>query len=224
MNVLNKNSNVSWDVVGRVAVAGLLLWASSVAISLVVFWNAAANRRFVWFPIVLIVLAGSYCLIMRRHIPDPSGNARSAWWCAFALAPVVALLGLSLTGWDHVLAGRVVMRGDEYRESALFALCASLVVPAIAGVVEEVSVRGYLQYALATRLSPLGAQVIAGGVFLAMHGAQLLEIKRLTFLVTLAAVCGYLTSRSGRMGPAVFVHSTVNFAMAAVVLFCREGG
>jgi membrane protease YdiL (CAAX protease family) len=222
MNIERRQDAVIWPVTSSVVVAVLLLAGTSIAINFAMTWNAAVNTRIVWFPVAILMLATGYWKLIRHYSPTLPGNSRRAWWVAIASASIVSLLGLTLMGWGNVLDGRVVMRGDKYAQSPLFALCVSLAMPLAAGVMEEISVRGYLQCRLAARVSAFWASLIAGTVFLAMHGSQLLEIKRLILLLTLAAVGGYLTSLSGRMGPAVFFHSTVNFAMAAMVLASRS--
>lgn len=86
-----------------------------------------------------------------------------------------------------------------------------LIVGIGAPIVEEVFYRGLLQRALANRFGVWPGIVGSAVIF----GASHFQLLQLPALVVLGVVLGYVTHRTGRLGPAIFAH--VVFNMTTVV-------
>lgn len=87
-----------------------------------------------------------------------------------------------------------------------------------APLVEEVFFRGLLLRTLRTKLMPLVAVVVGGVIFSAFH-FEPLQFPALAFF---GIVAGLLTVRSGRLGPAIWLHigfNAVTMAALAIDMF-----
>jgi uncharacterized protein len=86
-----------------------------------------------------------------------------------------------------------------------------LIVGIGAPIVEEIFYRGLLQRAIANRFGVWPGIVGSALIF----GASHFQTLQLPALVLLGVVLGYVTHRTGRLGPAIFAH--VVFNMATVI-------
>lgn len=83
-----------------------------------------------------------------------------------------------------------------------------------APIVEEVFYRGLLQRALANRFGVWPGIVGSAVIF----GASHFQLLQLPALVVLGVVLGYVTHRTGRLGPAIFAHVVFNMITVVVLV------
>lgn len=91
-----------------------------------------------------------------------------------------------------------------------------LIVVVGAPIIEELFFRGLLLRAVEKRSGPTWALIVSSVVFGAVH-LQLLQLPALTLI---GVVLGWLTLRTGRLGPAIWAH--VAFNGIATVLLLAE--
>ncbi len=91
-----------------------------------------------------------------------------------------------------------------------------LIVAIAAPIIEELFFRGLLLRAIEKRCGPRWALWVSSLVFAAVH-LQLLQFPALTLI---GLVLGWLTLRTGRLGPAIWAH--IAFNSVAVVLLLAD--
>lgn len=211
-------------VLARVVLSALSMIAASAAINLLVIVNQKIGDEIVWFPIGALLLSAALLASIEQFGSNTSTPDRlgfKLWALVLLLTAVVSLIGLLLTGWDHVLNGSVALDGDALDESQVFRTSVSLFIPAAAGIVEEATLRGLLQRRVETVTGSIAALMLTGIAFVALHGSEALKPQRFIFLVLVALVAGILTARSKSVVPAALFHSATNFTMASVILMQR---
>jgi membrane protease YdiL (CAAX protease family) len=206
-------------------VAGAIGLAASVAIYVPPELNLRTGPEVVWFPLpTLFIAVVVLAQVENRRAPISlvvQGRSPGVWVRVGVLVPVVAAVGLFLSGWDRVLEGSSTLIGDEKVAPPLFQAAYSLVAGIAAALVEEAAVRGLFQLrtkpVIGEGFSQFGALVI----FLALHGSAVAEPKRLLFLIVVGLSSGYLASTTRAvLAPAAF-HAFVNATIACTVLALR---
>jgi membrane protease YdiL (CAAX protease family) len=142
-------------------------------------------------------------------------------WSGESLATILSLIGVM--GGLYVLyvligASRPAVDVSPYRTTALrFSLL--LMGPLVAGVVEEMAFRGYMQRHL-ERIGPTFAILVTSAVFTLLHATQGLAYL-LTFapgLFFASAVYGYLAQKSGSILPGMALHFAGDLGFAYFAL------
>ncbi|MGH8178557.1 MAG: hypothetical protein ACREV5_20050, partial [Steroidobacter sp.] len=175
----------------RTAVAGGFGFLGLIAIFTIAELNVAIGERSIWFPVPALCVAGAMLALVERgrESRSPRWYASGVWLQVCLLAALVAILGIVLSGVERVLDGNIALRGDSKSASVEFRTVYSLVIGIAAAMVEEASVRGLFQLRAREVVGEVYAQIGAGMTFLALHGPDILEPRRLLFLVVVS-VCG----------------------------------
>lgn len=162
---------------------------------------------------------GSTSAFRRFHLRlwQPQPGAWSGDSLASILSLICALVGLYVL---YVLIGATRPPADlsPYPTTAI-RFSALLMSPTVAGVVEEMAFRGYMQRHL-ERIGPTFAVLVTSAVFTLLHGSQ-----GLTYLLTFApgiflasAVYGHLALKSGSILPGMALHFAGDLAFAYFAL------
>jgi membrane protease YdiL (CAAX protease family) len=132
--------------------------------------------------------------------------------------PLVYFPVFWLTGTDTEELSAPARELAERAESAPSWLLFGFLVGVCAPLVEEIFYRGLVQRSLTKRgMAPWVAVLVGSAVFALVH-FQLLQFVGL-FIVGL--VCGALTARTGRLGPAIWAH--IGFNLTTVVALYLNG-
>ena len=185
-------------------------------------WAAATTAC--WLVLMLVWLSGhgwprSTSAFRRFHLRlwQPQPGAWSGDSLATILSLICALVGLSVL---YVLIGasRPPVDVSAYPTTAI-RFSVLLMGPMVAGVVEEMAFRGYMQRHL-ERIGPTFAILVTSAVFTLLHGSQ-----GLTYLLTFApgiflasAVYGHLALKSGSILPGMALHFAGDLAFAYFTL------
>jgi membrane protease YdiL (CAAX protease family) len=172
---------------------------TDVLVALLVQLNTRFGDAFPWFiaPAVtlsLAVLTGSRRWYQPLPSVNPPSTAKSVLASVFlgmAIA-VIALLFDGLHARDAVIHGRIALGGDQYSTTAAVRAGVSLTVPVMAAFYEEAGVRGALQLRLQQVLGPLWAEILAGTVFVFLHG---LTIVKQPWQIPFLALSGFANGR-----------------------------
>lgn len=205
---------------------GTLAWLASIRLNVRehpdVPWAAAATACLLFS--MLVWLSGHgwprrTSAFRRFHLrlwqPEPGT------WSGDNLATVLSLIG-AMVGLSvlYVLIGasRPPVDMSPYPTTAI-RFSALLMGPMVAGVVEEMAFRGYMQRHL-ERIGPTFAIMVTSAVFTLLHITQ-----GLTYLVTFGAgifiasmVYGHLAQRSGSILPGMALHFAGDLAFAYFAL------
>ncbi len=122
---------------------------------------------------------------------------------------------LEALGWDgdRDLSGEARELTDKATDAAGIVLLV-LVVVVLAPVIEELFFRGLLLRALEHRVGSGWALVLSSVVFGAVH----LQALQFFALTVIGLVLGWLTQRTGRLGPAIWAHVAFNGVATAFLL------
>jgi membrane protease YdiL (CAAX protease family) len=206
--------------------SGTLAWVAMIRLNLRerpdVPWAAAATA--LWLVIMLVWLNGNgwprrSSVFRRDHLrlwqPEPgawSGDNR-----ATILGLIGAMVGLSVL-YSLIGAGFPQADLSPYPTTAI-RLSAFFMGPMVAGVVEEMAFRGYMQRHL-ERIGPTFAILVTSAVFTLLHISQ-----GLTYLFTFgigifiaSVVYGHLAQRSGSILPGMALHFAGDLAFAYFAL------
>ena len=198
-----------------VAAAGSYPWA----------WLSGANMRYLpsvpWGPLVMAAYLWLYWRYTTgRGWPAATSPARresarvrrvdaSVW----PLAIVAGIVGLWFSVSLLALIGRFVaisnpVAPDASRLSPLTILAFVLMGALVAGVVEEIAFRGYMQGPLERRYGPTAAIVIVGILFGLAHGSHTYwTLAMIPYYVAVAAVYGGLAYLTDSVLPSLVLHA-----------------
>lgn len=185
-------------------------------------WAAVATGC--WLVILLLWLSGrswprSTSAFRRFHLrlwrPEP--GAWSGDSLTTILGLIAAMIGLSVV-WVLVNTGGSTVDISAYPTTAI-RFSVLLMGPMVAGVVEEMAFRGYMQSHL-ERVGPTFAILVTSAVFTlahATHGfAYLIAVAPGFFLASV--VYGYLAQKSGSILPGMALHFAGDLAFAYFAL------
>jgi membrane protease YdiL (CAAX protease family) len=141
-------------------------------------------------------------------------------WAGDSLASILSLIGaLVVLSLLYVLIGASRPPVDVSAYSTALRWSALLMGPTVAGVVEEMAFRGYMQSHL-ERVGPTFAILVTSAVFTLLHASQ-----GLTYLLTFApgiflasVVYGHLALKSGSILPGMALHVAGDLAYAYFAL------
>lgn len=139
-------------------------------------------------------------------------RANSVSWSAFAWSQVAGLLAIgSLSGFWILLFRLVPMHPNlilpaRFTSSPKLTIAIILGASLLAPVIEEISVRGYLQSVLERDFSPLAAVVLSSAVFAMAHVSQGLAWPKLLFYFLVGITFGSLALRNDSILPVIPVH------------------
>jgi membrane protease YdiL (CAAX protease family) len=185
-------------------------------------WAAAAMACVL--VLMLVWLSGhgwprSTSAFRRFHLRlwQPQPGAWSGDSLATILSLIGALVGLSVL---YVLIGATRPPVDVSAYSIALRWSALLMSPMVAGVVEEMAFRGYMQRHL-ERIGPTFAILVTSAVFALLHVSQ-----GFTYLFTFgpgifiaSVVYGHLALKSGSILPGMALHFAGDLAFAYFALF-----
>jgi membrane protease YdiL (CAAX protease family) len=209
-----------------IQIVGTLTWVALIRLNLREHpespWAAATTAC--WLIIMLVWLSGrgwprSTSAFRRFHcrLWRPQPGAWSGDSLATILSLIGAMVGLSVM---YVLIGasRPPVDVSAYPTTAVrFSIL--LMGPLVAGVVEEMAFRGYMQSHL-ERIGPTFAILVTSAVFTLLHATQGLAYL-LTFapgLFVASAVYGYLALKSGSILPGMALHFAGDLGFAYFAL------
>ena len=230
-------SNVATPKVGKtvavalmmgvaISLSGTLAWVALIRLNVREHpespWAAVATAG--WLGLMLVWLSGrgwprSTAAFRRFHcrLWRPQPGAWSGESLATVLSLIGAMVGLSMV---YVLMGanRPPVDVSAYPTTAIrFSIL--IMGPLVAGVVEELAFRGYMQSHL-ERIGPTFAILVTSAVFTlshATHGfAYLLVVAPGFFLASV--VYGYLAQKSGSILPGMALHVAGDLAFAYFAL------
>ncbi len=187
--------------------------------------NRWSGTDIYWFPVPVLALGFSAVAIAQRLNPYRI-RARAALQRTMpaAVLAIVLLVGTSvyLMGWTQVRSGHVSLPGDSINAPAMFRMAYSIASSFVAGLIEEASIRGVIQFPLTRRLGAFRAQVLAGIVFVALHVLITSGNKQLVFVAVSAIVFGLLAWRSSSVWLPAAVHAISNLSIIIVILTYRS--
>jgi membrane protease YdiL (CAAX protease family) len=203
---------------GAVLVAGTVPWALLVD----------ANRR--WLPAVpwAVVPAVLYLWLFWRYLrgegwPRETADARRASlranelsgdvWGAAILAGVLGLVGVLalMRVMSHMVHLPQQENPEALRLPAATLLMLVLVGAAVAGVVEESAMRGYMQGPIERRHGPVVAILVSGAVFGFAHFTHPeVTLALMPYYLAVAAVYGTVTYLTNSILPAITLHAGGN--------------
>lgn len=198
-----------------VAAAGSYPWA----------WLSGANMRVLpsvpWGPLVMAAYLWLYWQYATgRGWPASTSptrrecaRVRSVDASVWPLAIVAGMVGLWFSVTLLALIGRFVtisnpVAADTSRLSPLTILAFVLMGALVAGVVEEIAFRGYMQGPLERRYGPTAAIVIVGIVFGLAHASHTYwSLALMPYYVAVAAVYGGLAYLTDSVLPSLVLHT-----------------
>ena len=188
MNGANSQANEEQDpglstaarmrrIASSILLCVLVAIGTDVLVALLVQLNTLFGDAFPWFiapalALSLAVLTGS----RRWYEPLPSVKPPSTAKCVLASVflgmaiAAVTLLSEALLLHDAFKHGRIALPGDQYSTTVAIQTGVSLTVPVMAAFYEEAGVRGALQLRLQHVIGPLWSEILAGTVFVLLHG------------------------------------------------------
>lgn len=184
-------------------------------------WAAATMAC--WLVVMLVWLSGrawprgtSAFRRSRLRLWQPPPGAWSGDSLAAILGLICAMVGLYVL-YAVIGANRPPVDVSDY--SIALRWSALLMGPTVAGVVEEVAFRGYMQSHL-ERVGPTFAILVSSALFALLHASQ-----GVTYLLTFApglflasVVFGYLALKSGSILPGMALHVAGDIAFAYFAL------
>ncbi len=208
-----------------IQVIGTLAWVALIGLNVREHpdWPWAAATMACLLALMLLWLSGhgwprSTSAFRRWHLrlwqPQPGA------WSGDSLTTILGLIG-ALVGLYvlYALAGSSRPPVDVTAYPIAVRWSALLMGPMVAGVVEEVAFRGYMQRHL-ERIGPTFAILVTSAVFTLLHASQ-----GLTYLLTFApglflasAVFGHLALKSGSILPGMALHFAGDLAFAYFAL------
>jgi membrane protease YdiL (CAAX protease family) len=218
-------------VVGMLAAAaGTYPWA----------WLAAANMRTLssvpWGPLIMVGYLWLYwkyatgrgwpaSTALARH---ESARARTLDGSIWAKAIVAGFFGLWFSVALMRLIGRFVVLpaespADLSRIPPLTLVALAIVGALVAGVVEEISFRGYMQRPIEQRHGPVMAIIVVGVMFGLAHGGHTYwSLALMPYYVAVAAVYGELAYLTDSILPSLVLHASGN-ALDALLAVAGNG-
>ena len=218
----NISSTTVREVLRAAAISCICCFASSVAITIFAEFNAL-SPSLVWYPIPTVLVT---CWVISR-IETKEQLSRNLdfglklWAVVGLLALFAALISLTATGWGYVLNGTARLDGESRFPPSLFRASFPFVVNAAAGFVEEATIRGLFQLKVKKYVGTIRAQIAAGIMFVALHGTDALEPRRLLLFSVVALFSGLLTARTNSVLPAAIFHASSNVLSAITVRLFR---
>lgn len=209
----------------QAAFGAVLMLALSVVISIFPQINRLVDPATLWFPIPMFAV-GLIAVMLTQRKNANSDAVASAWFprAVFAVLGVSSLtaLGVLLTGWDAIKAGRATLFGDlwdaplEFRNTYSIALCF------VEALTEEASMRGIVQLPTTSQLGAVKAQIVAGTLFICLHAFTRSGVGEFAFIGLTAIVCGLLAAAFRSVWVPAIVHATANTFIAFIVLAFRQ--
>jgi membrane protease YdiL (CAAX protease family) len=187
-------------------------------------WPWAAVAMALLLLLMLVWLSGHgwprrTAAFRRDHLRlwQPQPGAWSGDSLVTILSLIGALVGLSVL---YALIGASRPPVDVSAYSTALRWSALLMSPLVAGVVEEMAFRGYMQRHL-ERIGPTFAILVTSAAFTLLHATH-----GLTYMLTLApgiflasVIYGYLALRSGSILPGIALHFAGDLAFTYFALF-----
>jgi membrane protease YdiL (CAAX protease family) len=205
-------------------IASSLVWClvvglgTDVLVAVMVSLNIWLGDGFPWFiapafALSLAVLRRSrrwYKPLSSVRPPSTAISVLAGVFLAMAIA-AAALLSMGLATHDALIHGRIAMEGDQYLTTAAIRTGVSLACPVMASFYEEAAIRGALQLRLQHVIGPLRAEILAGIVFVLLHGLRIEKNPwEIPFLAFSAFVNGRLAAVTQTVGYPVLSHGLSN--------------
>ena len=205
-------------------IAESIVWCLLIAvgidilIALMVRLNIWLADGFPWFIAPAFALSLTALRRSRRwYEPLPSVRPPStaiAVLASILVATAIAaasLLSMALASHDAFIHGRIVLSGDQYHTTGAIQAGVSLTAPIMASFYEEAGVRGALQLRLQHVIGPLRSEILAGSIFLVLHGFAIAKSPWVVpFLAFSAFANGRLAAVTQTVGYPVLSHGLSN--------------
>lgn len=234
MNVENSQINQRPDpelsglIVTSIMLCLLVAVGTDVLVVLMVYLNTWVGDSFPWFIAPAFALSLAVLRRSRRWYkplplvrpPSTAISLLASVLLAIAIA-AVTLLSVALVSGDALMHGRVELYGDQYRTTAAIRAGVSLTVPVMASFCEEAGVRGALQLRLQHVIGPIWAEILAGTVFVVLHGFVIAKNPwAVPYLAFSAFANGRLAAVTQTVGYPVLSHGLSNgIIMVTYVVF-----
>jgi uncharacterized protein len=191
---------------GMIAVLQIPLWAGYLGVPL---WAARTKGQG--------VVADFGLRMERGDVLKGIGAGLGTQLLAIPLLYVLIFAITDALGWefDHDLSAEARELTDKATDVVGIVLLV-VIVAVLAPIIEELFFRGLLLRAIEKRSGPTWALWISSLVFGAVH-LQVLQFPALT-LIGLVLGFGWLTLRTGRLGPAIWAHVAFNGVATATLL------
>jgi len=218
------------EVIAESIVSCLLIAVgTNILIAVMVRLNIWLADGFPWF--IAPAFALSLIALKRsRRWYEPLQSVRPPSTVISSLASVllgtatagVVLLYMALTFGDAFMHGHSPLLGDQYHTTAAIRAGVSLTFPIMASFYEEAGVRGALQLHLQHVIGPGRAEMLAGVIFVALHGFAIAKSPwQLPFLALTALVNGRLAAVTQTVRYPVVSHAASNGILLIANLVLR---
>jgi membrane protease YdiL (CAAX protease family) len=217
------------------AIASSIIWCvvvsagTDVLVAMMVYLNTRIGDTVPWFIVPAFALS---LVVLRRsrrwfeplpsvRPPSTAISALAGVLIGIAIA-VVTLLFVALLSHDALMHGRIALVGDQYRTTAAIRAGVSLTVPVMASFYEEAGVRGALQLRLQHVIGPLWAEILAGTMFVVLHGFVIAKNPwQVTFLAFSAFANGRLAAVTQTVKYSVLSHGLSNGILVVTYVVLR---
>lgn len=152
----------------------------------------------------------------------PSPRKQTGLWRFCAIAVALGCVAVLLTPFSAIRSGAAGLDGDEYIGGEFFKNAVSLGLPVASAVLEEIGIRGVVQWRLQSHCGLIMAEGIAFASFLGLHVLRFGEIGEVAFVCMLGFVCGRLFSKTQQILAPMLVHVGANVFVVSVALLFRQ--
>lgn len=166
-----------------------------------------------WWPVLVgLVVSMTVAMVWARDGNPAHRTLRG--FRAVAATIVAALtmgaLAVFLSDVDPSMAGQRFLPGDVLGGDAMYRAAASVAFLLSAGVIEEVAVRGGIQFRLQGVIGVVWAEVVAGFTFIALHAMRFDTPGLFAYLVVFTFVNGEVARRTQSVTWPIVVHLVSN--------------
>lgn len=209
-------------VAKQFVLAALMWWLCTLAVTLALELNREYGSSVPWFPVPLCAFA--IFLLTRRGVAvaDDSGRGKYYRWSRIgALAVMLLVASVLLSGWEALISGGARLKGDGLADSVAFRDAYSLSYVLIAGVIEEFSSRRHCQVPLTAAVGRKLAWLVASFLFLLFHSFTKPTVAGLLFVLLMSISTGYLVYIGTSVRAVALLHAMVNAVPTTIVLIAR---
>ncbi len=166
-----------------------------------------------WWPVLVgLVVSMTVAMVWARD-GDPDHRVLrglGALAATIAAAVSLGLLAVFLSDAVPSLAGQRSLPGDGLGGDAMYRAAVSVAFLLSAGVIEEVAVRGGIQFRLQGVIGVVWAEVVAGFTFVALHALRFDTPGLVAYLVVFTFVNGEIARRTQSVTWPIVVHLVSN--------------
>jgi membrane protease YdiL (CAAX protease family) len=207
-----------------IACVGLAVFAAFL-VAFFVHLNARISPGFPWFllPVGITILV-AWRSVFRAGKAEHN-NAMVGRWGVFASIASIAFVGVVVLGLMslQVRSGSDLrLPGDTFAAPPFFQFFASLVILTSAAFVEEIAVRGLLQYRLQSQMPVIASEMVADTVFVGLHFLRFHDPIEVALVVILSLLCGRAAAMTQSLSWPIAIHAVANLVSMTCVLAIRN--